>query len=65
MPFANFAEFKQFLDGASMALTGKRASTHRSARSAPRAEAGDLSWWRSTGRSDGLSKKVSAATGLI
>ena len=55
MPFATFAEFKHFLDGASVALTGKRASTHKSKRHEPRVEASDLNWWRSTDRSDGVS----------
>lgn len=55
MSFATFVEFKQFLDGASMALTGKRASTHKVKRDGPRVDAADLSWWRSTGRSDGVS----------
>jgi len=55
MPFATLIEFKQFLDGASVALTGKRASTHKVRRHEPRTEAADLNWWRSSGRSDGLS----------
>lgn len=57
MPFATFSEFKQFLDGASVAMTGKRASTHRTKRNEPRKEAANLNWWRSTGRSDGLSQE--------
>ena len=57
MSFATSVEFKQFLDGARVALIGKRASTHRVTRHGPRAEAANLSWWRSTGRSDGLSQE--------
>jgi hypothetical protein len=57
MPFATHTEFKQFLDGASVALTGKRASTHKVRRTEPRQEASGLSWWRSTGRSDGVSEE--------
>jgi hypothetical protein len=56
MPFANYSEFKQFLDGASMALTGRRASTHKSRKTAQRLEASNIRWWRSTGRSDGQSE---------
>lgn len=56
MPFNSHVEFRQFLDGASMALTGKRASTHRVPRFKLRNESSEIAWWQSTGRTDGQSE---------
>lgn len=55
MRFKTSTEFKHFLDGTCIALTGKLASTHRQIEKEPRIEACDQSWWI-TGRNDGNSR---------
>jgi hypothetical protein len=53
MAFDTYAEFRNFLDGASVALCGRRASTNRKPRTTFRENARDEKWWKSTGRQDG------------
>jgi len=49
---ASFYEFRNFLNGACVALTGKPASTNKRPKNEPNTDAANLSFWQSTRRSD-------------
>jgi hypothetical protein len=57
MPFASFEEFRARLVAETQSLTGKLPSSNKVPKWFPNEEGLSESWWRSTGRTDGISDK--------